>query len=670
MQFIKAIAPSFMWGMIMLGTLMLLSVHDAETFLVSFVLMGIGMLGSVLLLPGTPMTFPRAPVPVLVVALWALAFLSTVLSQSSFTSYLFFCFLGMLPLSFFYACLAQQKETFFRSIYKVAIVVFVFLSLLSLVQYFYVPELLPNGLTKYPFGNPNSLAGYLSLGFFTVYGGFIAAEKPAHKYICFIVAALILAAICTTGSRGALLALLGGVVFMGFVLRYRVVRQKKRHFAFWGTFVAAFLALGFFAPAMNPQTPIDVVVSTVSGQTPVLWDRPFIWASTWEIIKDHFWTGTGVGTFSQVYPAYRDGDVGTAGHMVHNDVLQFWAEMGVLSPLLFVLLVGAAIYKTIKVLQYVPPEDPQRIKIVAPFCALGAMIIHTQISFHFYVLPTLFVAGTLLAYWFWQVEKIQPSKMLRITSGARAENLIVKLCLVVMLVGCVSMLSLFQFSEVVVDQARKKAKVGDMTSFSQLINLAGDLSFKRNARALALASTVPSRIVQINAAKMTPDHIFKTLMQAENLLERSLQNNPYLASTYHEQAIVAELAYKYVPQLYKAHYSGAPPSVRSLIEISFRKNPLHAGTRIKLAELMIRDGERDEAYALLKDGLKWRYTGSKGLKLFEKIAQQALARRDVQTQKAALGRIKEVYGRSRYLQDVQKTVINKVGPFWYLIKEH
>jgi hypothetical protein len=51
---------------------------------------------------------------------------------------------------------------------------------------------------------------------------------------------------------------------------------------------------------------------------------------------------TGIGTFYLYYPAVNTGDYFSTGRMAHSDPLQFWAEMGVLAPLLFYGFIIAA----------------------------------------------------------------------------------------------------------------------------------------------------------------------------------------------------------------------------------------------------------------------------------------------------------------------------------------
>lgn len=657
-------AAPFMWAAVFISSLMLLGIYDAETFLVSCVLLITGILGAIYALPkGQPLTMTKSPVVLLLFAFWALAFVSVIFSESSFTSFIFFCFVGMLPMGFIYAALVPDKDRLFSAAFKVGAGVYAALSVMCLVQYFFIPELLPYGRTQYPFGNPNSLAGYLSLGFFCIYGVIIKLGASKKQYALFGLALLVLTAILTTGSRGGTLALITGMGVLTFLLRAHVGKQKRLHFSFLGFGVLSFIGLTVFAPSVNWQTPGDVLAGSISGKFPLLWNRPEVWASTWEIVKDHFWTGTGIGTFFQVYPGYRGNDAGTAGHMAHNDVLQFWAEMGVAAPLIFISLMGAAIVKTVKIMRVIPPADDRRIMIAAVFCALGAMVLHTQISFHFYVLPMLFVSGTMLAFWFYQAQRLLPYARWQVTGGSRNENLLVKMCLGALVLCCAFMFVRFQTSEVLTDLSKAEMRRGNLAGFVSGINAAGDLSFKRNARALALASTVPSGIVKANGANMDQNEVFKLLTQAEGLLDRSLENNLYLASSYHEKALVAEMAMRYVPERYTAHHKGNPPDARALMEKSVHYNPLHANTRVRLAEMMISQGEEDEAYALLKDGLTWNYLGTKGMGLYQKLAGMALERGDKETQLEALTRIQKIYKQAELVKARNAVLDKKFGPF-------
>jgi hypothetical protein len=50
--------------------------------------------------------------------------------------------------------------------------------------------------------------------------------------------------------------------------------------------------------------------------------------SSWHMATSHPWLGTGLGTWSTVYPAYAIVDIGAFANQAHNDWLQWTAEGG------------------------------------------------------------------------------------------------------------------------------------------------------------------------------------------------------------------------------------------------------------------------------------------------------------------------------------------------------
>jgi len=56
--------------------------------------------------------------------------------------------------------------------------------------------------------------------------------------------------------------------------------------------------------------------------------RTVVWRESLPAIRDHFWTGTGLGTFWVVYPAYRQVPSEMRWNETHNDYLQVFFETG------------------------------------------------------------------------------------------------------------------------------------------------------------------------------------------------------------------------------------------------------------------------------------------------------------------------------------------------------
>ena len=60
--------------------------------------------------------------------------------------------------------------------------------------------------------------------------------------------------------------------------------------------------------------------------------RPYIWKDTLTLIKDFPVSGTGLGTYSYIFPKYRTfADTYRFLRYAHNDYLQFVSEMGVVA---------------------------------------------------------------------------------------------------------------------------------------------------------------------------------------------------------------------------------------------------------------------------------------------------------------------------------------------------
>jgi O-antigen ligase len=70
--------------------------------------------------------------------------------------------------------------------------------------------------------------------------------------------------------------------------------------------------------------------------------RSMIWGTALQIIKDHLWTGTGLGSFGELFRVYQTFlDDTAATDYAHNDYLQLMVELGVpVAVSLFVLVWG------------------------------------------------------------------------------------------------------------------------------------------------------------------------------------------------------------------------------------------------------------------------------------------------------------------------------------------
>ena len=622
------------WGLGFFCLMLPLRAFDAHFFLAGFVVLALGVIGRVLSWsPERSLGVPRSFFLLFLGLFWCVALVSALASEVPFISFIFFCFISILPLSFLFVSLARDPERFFQAAIPIGFVVYAVLCVATIVSYFFFPDLLYHGRTHLPLANPNSLAGFFVLGFFASYGVMLVVQRSLFRAVSFALCCLIICALLTTGSRGGFLSLVIGFGLFNVLSPSLAGQYWRQYLGFLGALGGSFLLVSFLNLTGNPQTALDVVSGTVSGDIQVFQDRPLIWRSAFRIAMDHFWTGTGIGTFFLYYPEYRLADYSTSGLMAHNDPLHFFSEMGVFAPLLFYGVIGAALYKTVCVLPQIKGDISERVRVLIPFCALGALVIHTHITFHFYILPILFLVGVMMAYWFWRVEMLVPSKTWFVTTGKPFENRIVQGCLAALVMCQIFVFVPSQGSELMVRHAKKLIqKDQDLIGFMRWINRAQRVSFHRNGRAMALEATIPSGVLRTRKDLNAKDEL-SLFQEARGLLDASIIHNSRLASLYYELSVLSEYAHDHLPQ--EAQTMQSP---RDLMARAVTLDPLHANTRKRYAELLEKDGARAQAYDVLKAGLHWHYAQQEPIDYFQKTAKLALEFDDMESREIALQR--------------------------------
>jgi O-antigen ligase len=160
---------------------------------------------------------------------------------------------------------------------------------------------------------------------------------------------LITAALLMTQTRSAwcgLIAACGVIV---------ALRQKALLFAL--PLVALVVLL------LVPQTIKIRALSIVNRQEITAQERLSMWSSGVRIIRDHPWTGVGMGALARIYPHYREPDSPVdpnrrIGHL-HNNIIQVATERGLLGLACWLWIWGAYGYQTWRVYERLGPKQRQ-----------------------------------------------------------------------------------------------------------------------------------------------------------------------------------------------------------------------------------------------------------------------------------------------------------------------
>jgi O-Antigen ligase len=232
-----------------------------------------------------------------------------------------------------------------RTLVHVILATAVFISLVGILKRFEMNFL---GLWEYPdilwrqyksltgpYVNRNHMAGFLEMAIPLLLGLFLTKERSREKILGMV--CLVLFLIVTLGltlSRGGWIGAFSGLMFMLVVLLTQKNFKKKE--VLIGVAVASFVGV-----ILLVSTPVvkRIMTLTQADTTDNLKSRLIEWEGTLNIIQDHFFWGTGPGTFSTVYPAYQKPGASKLARYAHNDYLHFISDTGIFFiPVMFWLL--------------------------------------------------------------------------------------------------------------------------------------------------------------------------------------------------------------------------------------------------------------------------------------------------------------------------------------------
>jgi len=121
---------------------------------------------------------------------------------------------------------------------------------------------------------------------------------------------------------------------------------------------------------------LDAVISRFFSAHEDFGSRWMIWVNTFQIAKDFPLFGSGLGTFTHVFPVYRSFHIRGLVTHAENDFLQLASEVGLVGTGLLVILSVYLFYKAVAGIRSLSHMDSQK------YIAIGGMVGFLALTFH------------------------------------------------------------------------------------------------------------------------------------------------------------------------------------------------------------------------------------------------------------------------------------------------
>jgi O-antigen ligase len=182
-----------------------------------------------------------------------------------------------------------------------------------------------------PFVNRNQFAAWLEL--LAPVSLYLGVAKRGRRALHGTAAAIMLAAIVSSGSRAAFLVSSVETLGVAALLAARHPGGRRAVLRCGASFVVV-TALSVWAAGWQ-----HLWTRLAGWKTEAL--RIDAFRASVEMVRDHPWAGTGIGTWPIVYPGYAGVDTGLYMNQAHNDWAQWAAEGGI--PFLASMVIFAAL---------------------------------------------------------------------------------------------------------------------------------------------------------------------------------------------------------------------------------------------------------------------------------------------------------------------------------------
>ena len=257
-------------------------------------------------------------------------------------------------------------------------------------------------------GHNNGVASFMMMASFAIIFLYNQSVKLSgfRKFFYGVLLGWFAFIILATLSRGVWMGtLVGLLVFLPITLKnlsWKEILYRYKNTLF--TFLTLVIFMIGILSFPNPLNPLGISIQKrfhdtfLQKRTYFQDDRIRMWTCSWEVIKDHPFTGIGLGGLKYWIPIYQgrffsrhpdtqlEPTFKLTNHS-HNEYLESWAEMGIAGFLLVLVLVGFYLYWGWK--KTVPNSKSSKTEmcLFALYCGSLGILIQSLVDFPFHVEP-------------------------------------------------------------------------------------------------------------------------------------------------------------------------------------------------------------------------------------------------------------------------------------------
>jgi len=242
-----------------------------------------------------------------------------------------------------------------------------------------------------PFWNANHFAALLAMTGLVASAAALSSSLSKRLRVVAGIAALpLLAGVVDAGSRGGLMGLGAGIGLLGLML----LASRRRALGLSVTGLAAAGLLVAFVVLPERLIGESLGDTVTVGEVGSNFERKIIYVAEGEMARSAPLAGIGLGSFRTAYPAFQEEATVLAPLHGESDWLETLAEGGTPLLLAWVLLAGALVAPTLRVMR----RGRAPILLLGLVASLGGVLIHASVDFHLrepsVALVALLVAAT------------------------------------------------------------------------------------------------------------------------------------------------------------------------------------------------------------------------------------------------------------------------------------